>query len=167
MQLEIRLNRPGDEPAIRSVNEASFAGVAEADLVEQLQRDGDVLSSCVAVSNEQIIGHILFSRVLIQRVAGSIPSVALAPMGVLPSYQRRGVGSELVRFGLETLRARGERSVLVLGHPHFYGRFGFSVASARRLVTPFPPDAFMALALVSDAIDEVDGAVRYPPAFGL
>jgi putative acetyltransferase len=165
--VQIRLQRPGDEPAIRSVNEASFARSAEADLVEQLQRDHDVLVSCVAVSGEQIVGHILFSRVLLHGATASIPSVALAPMAVLPSYQRRGVGSELVRFGLETLRVLGERSVLVLGHPHFYSRFGFSSASARRLVTPFPPDAFMALTLVSDAINEVDGAVTFPPAFGL
>ena len=165
--LHIRLKRRGDEPSIRFVNETSFERANEADLVEQLQRDGNVLASCVAVSNHEIVGHILFSRVTIEGAAGGIPSVALAPMAVLPSHQRRGIGSDLVRFGLQELRARGEPSVVVLGHPGYYGRFGFSSALARRLVTPFPPDAFMAMALIPGALDDVAGAVTYPRAFGL
>ena len=64
-------------------------------------------------------------------------------------------------------RTRGERSVLVLGHPHYYSRFGFSNARARLLTAPFPPDAFMALELVPGALEGIRGAVRYPAAFGV
>ena len=163
----IRLEHRGDESDIRFVNEAAFGRSAEADLVEQLRRDDDAVASFVAESHEQIVGHILFSRVVIEAKEGSVSSVALAPAAVLASHQRQGIGSGLIRFGLEALRERGEKSVLVLGHPEYYGRFGFSLAAARSLVTPFPPQAFMALALVPGALDGTGGVVRYPRAFGL
>ena len=163
----IRLERRGDESNIRFVNEAAFRRSAEADLVEQLRRDHDMVASFVAESHEQIVAHILFSRVVIEVKAGSVPSVALAPVAVLSSHQRQGIGSCLVRFGLEALRERGEKSVLVLGHPEYYGRFGFSSAAARSLVTPFPPEAFMALALVPGSLDGAAGVDTVPRAFGL
>jgi putative acetyltransferase len=94
-------------------------------------------------------------------------SVALAPMAVLPSEQRRGVGSRLILSGLDWLRARNERSVLVLGAPEYYGRFGFSSHRARMLAHPFPAHAFMALELVPGTLEGVQGAVRYPAAFEL
>jgi putative acetyltransferase len=166
-EMQVRLERATDRLAVRAVNEATFGRPAEADLVENLQREGEALASFVAESNQQIIGHILFTRVVIERDAGSVRSVALAPMAVLPSHQRQGIGTALIQSGLEILRERGERSVLVLGDPKYYSRFGFTSAAARNLVTPFPPDAFMALTLVSGGLDGICGTVGYPRAFGL
>ena len=163
----VRRECTGDISAVRGVNQAAFGRNEEADLVDRLRNEGAVLASFVADQNGRVVGHILFSRTLIETADESVLSVALAPLAVSPSHQRRGIGTQLVRFGLQWLRTRGERSVLVLGHPHFYQQFGFSTDRARALTTPFSPHAFMALELVVDALDDLRGTVRYPAAFGL
>jgi putative acetyltransferase len=163
----IRREQPGDEAGVRVVGEAAFGRSDEAKLVDRLRHEGAVLASFVAQQERVIVGHVLFSRTLIDAAHDPVLSVALAPLAVLPVNQRRGVGSQLIRFGLDWLRTRGERSVLVLGHPQYYLRFGFSTARARLLTTPFPAGAFMALELVPGALDGIRGAVRYPAAFGL
>ena len=91
----------------------------------------------------------------------------MAPISVLPEHQRQGIGGRLIRYGLDLLRNRGEHIVIVLGHPGYYPRFGFSCEKARALESPFPPDAFMAMELNPGALDGVSGRVRYPAAFGL
>ncbi len=163
----VRDEKPCDRERVRRVNEAAFGRSDEADLVERLQVEGAVLLSLVAESDGQIIGHILFSRMTVETGQGSVAAVSLAPMAVLPGYQGRQVGSQMVRLGLTRLRDRGERIVIVLGHEHYYPRFGFSSAKARCLASPFPPEAFMALELFDGALEGVRGAVRYPAAFGL
>lgn len=97
----------------------------------------------------------------------TVAAAALAPLAVLPEYQRRGLGAELIARGLDLLRENGERIVLVLGHPEYYPRFGFSAENARNLESPFPPEAYMALELIPGALDGVRGKVKYPRAFGL
>ncbi len=156
-----------DFSAVCAVNEAAFGRSDEANLVDRLRHEGAVLASFVAEREERVVGHVLFSRMLIETADGSLPSVALAPVAVMPEDQRRGVGGQLIRVGLDWLRGRGEQVVLVLGHPDYYPRFGFSSERARGLQSPFPVDAFMALELVSGALDGVRGTVRYPNAFGL
>jgi len=152
---------------IRQVNEAAFGCADEADIVEALRTDGVVLLSVVAELENRIVGHILFSRMSIETPTESVAAVALAPMAVLPGYQRRGIGGRLIRYGLDTLRALGERIVIVVGHPGYYPRFGFSTEQARSLESPFPSDAFMALELSPGALDHTRGRVRYPNSFGL
>jgi putative acetyltransferase len=163
----IRRESTADISAVRGVNEAAFGRNEEADLVDALRNEGAVLASFVADQDGLVIGHILFSRTVIETASESVLAVALAPLAVSPSHQRRGIGSQLVRFGVHWLRTQGERSVLVLGHPHFYQQFGFSTDRAQTLTTPFPPPAFMALELVAGALDGIRGTVRYPAAFGL
>lgn len=153
--------------AVRSVIEAAFGRADEADLVESLHREGVVLLSLVAEREGRIVGHILFSRMSIETADGSIAAASLAPVAVTPEYQNRGIGGRLIRDGLDLLRRRGERIVIVLGHPDYYPRFGFSSGKARSLESPFPPDAFMALELVPGALDGVRGKVRYAAAFGV
>lgn len=136
-------------------------------MIERLRAEDVVLLSLVAEMDAKIAGHILFSRMWIDTESGPLEAVALAPMAVLPSHQRSGIGAALVQRGLEMLRERGERIVLVLGHASYYPRFGFSVEKARRLETPFPPEAFMAIELATGALDRVRGRVCYAAAFGL
>jgi putative acetyltransferase len=113
----VRRESADDISAVRAVNEAAFGRTEEADLVDRLRNEGAVLASFVAEQNGRVVGHILFSRTLIETADESVPSVALAPMAVSPSHQRCGIGTQLVRFGVQWLLTRGERSVLVLGHP--------------------------------------------------
>jgi putative acetyltransferase len=163
----IRCENADERRAVRAVNLAAFGQVDEADLVDRLQHEGVVLLSLVAVVGRQIVGHILFSRMWIDTSNGSIPAVALAPMAVLPGHQRQGVGGRLIRSGLDLLRDRGEQIVIVLGHPDYYPRFGFSTDKARALESPFPPHAFLATELSVNALGGIHGKVRYPVAFGL
>jgi len=163
----VRDEQPCDLQQVRDVNEAAFGRSDEAALIDRLRAEQAVLLSLVAEHQGQIIGHILFSRMTVETAQASISAVSLAPMAVLPDHQGRHVGSELVRRGLARLRERGERIVIILGHEHYYPRFGFSSEKARCLASPFPPGAFMALELSDDALAGVRGTVRYPSAFGL
>jgi putative acetyltransferase len=163
----IREEQPGDWQQVRKVNEAAFERSDEADLSDRLRQEGVVLLSLVAELDSQIVGHIMFSRMTVETAQGPVGAVSLAPMAVLPDRQGRQVGSQLVRRGLAELRDRGEQIVIVLGHKQYYPRFGFSPEKARRLVSPFPPEAFMALELSEGALAGVDGTVKYLGAFGL
>jgi putative acetyltransferase len=161
----VRSEQSEDRARVQFINTQAFGRPDEADLVERLRNEGVVLLSLVAETGGQPAGHILFSRMWIATATGEVPAVALAPMAVLPDWQRRGVGGALIRAGLGELRDRGESVVIVLGHPDYYPRFGFSCDAARHLESPFPPEAFMALELRADALAGVRGAVRYPAAF--
>ena len=167
MRQLIREEQPGDWQQVRKVNEVAFERSDEADLIDRLRQEGVVLLSLVAELDSQIVGHIMFSRMTVETAQGPVAAVSLAPMAVLLDRQRRQIGSQLVRRGLTTLRERGERIVIVLGHKEYYPRFGFTPENARYLASPFPPEAFMALQLVNGALDGLRGTVKYPSAFGL
>ena len=163
----IRCEDAKDQFAVRTVNESAFGRSDEAGLVDRLRKEGAVILSLVAEVKKQVVGHILFSRMWIDTPSASLAAVALAPLAVLPRHQRKGIGGALIRGGLESLRDRGEQIVLVLGHPDYYRRFGFSTERARSLATPFPPDALLAVELSRNALGGIRGKVRYPVAFGL
>ena len=161
----LRPEMPGDAESIRRVNEAAFEGPAEADLVEALGAGGFTLVSLVAVEVHAVVGHILFSRLRIESAEAVVDAVALAPLAVLPAFQGRGIGSALVREGLEKCRQAGESIVVVVGHPAFYPRFGFSQALTARLESQYAGESFMALELQPSALASVSGAVVYAPPF--
>jgi putative acetyltransferase len=157
---------------IHAVHQRAFGRPDEANLVDALRTESVVLASLVAERGTEIVGHILFTRMWIDTTGGPMPAAALAPVAVLPEFQRRGIGAELVSRGLDLLRhdllsGKAERIVIVLGAPAYYGRFGFTAEKARHLESPFPPDAFMALELSPAALTGVRGRVRYPAACGL
>jgi putative acetyltransferase len=164
----VREEVPADIEAIRNVNRLAFGGAEEADLVDALRASALVVVSLVATEADEVIGHALFSRLPIEtRTTDTFQAAALAPVAVLPQYQRRGAGSALIRQGLEICRERGWVAVIVVGHPDYYPRFGFSAELARGLRAPFSGPAFMALELLPGALRNIPGTVRYPPAFGL
>ena len=165
--MRVRGENGAEWSVIRSVHEAAFGGAEEADLVDNLRTAGDVLVSLVAEMEGRIVGHVLFSRMWIETPGGLVPAVALAPVAVLPEQQRRGIGGRLIRYGLDLLCGRGEKVVIVVGHPDYYPRFGFSREKARALESPFPVEAFMAMELSPGALEGVRGRVVYPAAFGL
>jgi putative acetyltransferase len=163
----IRGETPMDRPAVRAVNQAAFDGDAEADLVAWLWDEGDALFGLVAKRDGVTAGHILFSRLPIEMPNGEqIPAAALAPLAVAPEWQRRGLGSALVRQGLERCRERGLTAVVVLGDPAYYSRFGFRTELAQALQTPWSGPYLMAVELVPGVLAGRDGIPHYASAFG-
>jgi putative acetyltransferase len=164
--VHIRTELPADIPAIRAVNLAAFETSSEADLVEALRTQADPLISLVAVTDDTAVGHILFSPVTL---AGheDLAMMGLAPMAVLPARQRQGVGSALIREGLDRCRQQGIHAVIVLGHADYYPRFGFVPASRFGLRSEYdvPDDVFMAIELADGALQGRSGLARYHPAF--
>jgi putative acetyltransferase len=164
----VREEADTDHEAVRHVHRLAFGQDDEADLVDALRAGGYSRVSLVAESAGGVVGHVLFGDLPIRTDGGTVPALSLAPLAVLPEYQRQGVGSALVRAGLEVCRARGHRVVVVLGHPDYYPRFGFSAARAAPLASPFSGrPAWMALELVPGALDGVAGWAEYPPPFGV
>jgi putative acetyltransferase len=161
----IRVETTADQAAIRDVNRSAFNEEGEARLVDALRAGGYARVSLVAEEDSRVVGHILFSTLPIVTPEGTVEAVALAPLAVIPSHQQRGIGSMLVREGLRTCAEAGHRIVVVLGHPEFYSRFGFSAKLAECLKSPYSGPAFMALELVSGALEGVEGEVQYPPPF--
>lgn len=159
----IRHARPTDHPSIRSLVEAAFGQRDEADLVERLRADGDVMFELVEEDGGQILGHILYSRLWADSVN---LYAALAPLAVRPERQREGIGKRLASASIETAKDFGAHAVLVLGHPEYYPKFGFSRDAAAQVKSAYSDSpAFMALALEDGALDQ-PVLVSYPSAFG-
>jgi putative acetyltransferase len=159
----VRPATPADYAAIRRVEAAAFERDDEAGMVEAVRAEGAVLVELVEDLDGEIVGHILFSRMTTKParfVAG------LAPVAVSPAAQSRGIGAALCRAGIEALKGMGVEAVVVLGHPDYYPRFGFSTAAAGVLTSPYSGSpAFMALELLPGAL-AVPLTVDYPAAFG-
>jgi putative acetyltransferase len=165
MNVVIRSETAADHAAIRHVHRLAFGQDAEARLVDALRDGGYIRLSLVAEREGQVVAHILFSDLPIIAEVGTVPALALAPLGVWPEYHKQGIGSALIRRGLEMCRQLGHRIAVVVGHPHFYQRFGFSSRLAARLESPFSGEAFLAAELVPGALAGVAGKVQYPPPF--
>lgn len=167
--LIVRPETVTDYPQVAEINRLAFGQEGEARLVEAIRQSQNYIPalSLVALWDDAVVGHILFSRIHIQAAEKAIPALALAPMAVLPDYQNRAVGTGLVWEGLNACRRGHHEIVVVLGHEHFYPRFGFVPASRYGIRAPFPaPDAaFMVQELTPAALDGVSGVVHYPAYF--
>ena len=162
----IRNAIPADHAAIRQVVRHAFGQEDEANLVEQLRADGDALVELVAASDIAIQGHILYSPLAIVRDGEILQAAALAPVSVLPAFQAKGLGGELIRAGNARCKALGCVAVVVLGHAEYYPRFGFSSSLAESLQAPFSGPHFMALEFEAGAL-AAGGKVEYAKAFGI
>ncbi|HEV3256980.1 MAG TPA: N-acetyltransferase [Gemmataceae bacterium] len=166
MPLLIRAVTAADHDGVSHVHRLAFSRGDEARLVDALRAGGFARASLVAEKDGQVVGHVLFTDLPIITEEGTAAALALAPLGVLPAYQGQGIGSALVRRGLELCREQGHRIVVVLGHPDFYPRFGFSSHLTAKLESPFSGrPSFMAAELVPGALEGVSGRVEYPPPF--
>jgi putative acetyltransferase len=162
----IRERQPADDEAIRRLNDAAFGGTYESQLVADLRAEGLFAIELVSVDGANVIGHILMSTLDVSVGDRPLRSLALAPMSVQPGRQRQGIGSALVHEALRRAQQQGWQAVIVVGHPGYYPRFGFSAALARPLASPFSGEAFMALELIPGALKGGAGRVVYPSAFG-
>lgn len=163
--MKIRPAAPDDYAAIRAVTKAAFDTSTgdEAGIIEGVRAEGRVLVELVAEADGEVVGHILFNRM---RTDPPLAVAGLGPLGVAPAHQSTGIGSALSRAGIDACRAAGMEAVVVLGHPPYYPRFGFSAEAAAKIASPFAGrPAFMALALKPGALDRPI-KVDYPAAFG-
>jgi putative acetyltransferase len=165
----IRPEKIKDYKAIHEVNELAFGGKGEANLIVALRKSDSFIPelSLVAIQKGEVIGHILFSPIIIKSKERVISALALAPMAVHPKFQNKGVGAKLIYRGLEDCRRLGYKIVVVIGHPGYYPRFGFLPAREKGLdvAFPVPDEAFMVLELVPGALDVTQGEIIYPPEF--
>lgn len=173
MIADIREEQTGDRTQVRRINEEAFETQIEADLVDRLRESCGNLLSLVAKVDKLPVGHILFSPVTIEAVEASPPGtglegMGLGPMAVLPEYQGRGIGSQLVREGLGRLREAEVPFVIVLGHPEYYPRFGFQQASRYGIRCQWegvPDAAFMIWIFDETGLGNVTGVARYRDEF--
>jgi predicted N-acetyltransferase YhbS len=153
---------------IYEVNKLAFQQENEGKLIEKIRKSENFVPelSIVAEVDNRIVGHILFSKIII--IGNSdYESLALAPMAVIPEFQRRGIGSELIKIGMEKAKELGFDSIIVIGHKEYYPKFGFQRASRWDIKCPFevPDDVFMAIELTEKALEGKAGTVKYPDEF--
>jgi len=158
--MEFRDEALDDRGGIRHLHLASFPKAEEADLVERLHGDGDVVISLVAVEGRVLTGHVLFSR-----MAAPFPALGLGPVAVLADWRRQGIAAALVQKGLARATREGWTAVFVLGDPHYYQRFGFRSEHAESYVSCYAGPHLMALPLKDDGFPVRSGRVDYAPAF--
>ena len=169
MAVILRRELPDDRAAIFAVHTAAFArssegDVAEAKLVDALRDDGDLIPalSVIAVINEEVVGHVVCSRATL----GGCASVGLGPLGVLPAYQRRGVGHALMHAVLAAADALAEPAVVLLGDPGYYRRFGFLLAQPLGILPTDPSwSKHLQVRPLSAWDDSLRGTFHYAPAF--
>jgi putative acetyltransferase len=156
-----------DQSAVRAVHNAAFGGAAdtaEARLVDDLRADGDVIPalSIIAVLDYDVVGHVICSRASI----ADRPSIGLGPLGVIPAYQRRGVGQALLHAVLAAADALDEPAVALLGDPAYYSRFGFVPGATRGILPPVPEwGRHFQVRLLNAWDDSLHGTFRYAQAF--
>ncbi len=162
----IRAEIENDRDAVFAVNVSAFETPSEATLVDVLREQAQPVVSLVAEDNGNVVGHIMFSPVSLSGYP-DLNVMGLAPMAVAPERQRKGIGSALVRAGLEQCRQLGFVAVVVLGHPEYYPRFGFSPSSRFGIDSDYevPEEVFMAMELEPEALSGKTGRVKYHPAF--
>ena len=161
-EIEIRVEKEEDYDAIDTVLTAAFGKDKEAKLVRKLREDGLIVLSLVALLGGRIVGSLVLSRIVIKNEKGSRNALALAPLAVVPEFQKSGVGTKLMEIGLQQLKDMGEKIVILLGHTSYYSRFGFSSVLTKNLKSPFSGDAYMALELEPGVLASIAGEVIYP-----
>lgn len=176
MNIIIKQEQVKDYKITENVVKCAFANAEHSDknehnLVCRIRNSNVFIPelSLVAMDNdnERIVGHILFSKVKIKNEDQVVESLALAPVSVLPEYQNQGVGKLLISKALQKAKELRFHSVVVLGHPEYYPKFGFKKASTWGIKAPFevPDEAFMAMELGENTLDKVSGVVEYPSVF--
>ena len=169
MEVKIRREERDDYNEIRIINELAFNQKNEGKLLDDLRKKSDFnnLLSLVAETKGRIVGHILFYPIKIKNEKEEFIVLSLAPMAVHPDYQNKGIGIKLVKEGLEAAKETGYNSVIVVGHPNYYPRFGFSPASKWNIKLPIecPDDVFLAIELKKDSLKNVSGLVEFPKEY--
>ena len=164
--IKIRSERPEDSAAIQEVHTQAFGGPLEAKLVRLITERKKALIALVALSDGTVVGHILFSQVAVANSPQAFKAVGLAPVAVLPEFQKQSIGSQLIREGLTRCKQAGYDAVVLVGSPTYYPRFGFTRAADLGLDNEYGVhEEFMVLPLREGALERVSGMVKYLPEF--
>ncbi len=170
LYVEIRQELAHDFPAVYNIHYDAFGRKEEPRLADRLRLSQAFIPelSLVAIVDEKIVGHIMFTQIEIIGQDKKAIGLALAPMAVIPHMQRKGVGSLLVKHGLKKAKTLGYDSVFVLGHKHYYPRFGFTSTNKWQIKAPFnvPEDVFMGLELAENGLSNIRGVVKFTEEFG-
>lgn len=167
-EIIVRSETPEDTRAIDVVHLSAFQGESEAQLISALRESPNFIPelSLVAELNGRIVGHLLLSKVALERDGWKTDVFVLGPMAVVPSQSHRGIGSELIKAAIAKAREFNCSGIVVAGHPEYYRRFGFSQASdwGIHCNLQVPKDALTAMELVPGTLQQ-GGQVEYPSAF--
>lgn len=166
---EIKDYKEVEKVVEESFRTAEFTDNDEHNLVNRLRKSKEFIKelSLIAEDKNRIIGHVLITKALINGENKSYETLALAPLSVLPEYQKSGIGKKLMNRGIERAKELGYKSIVVLGHESYYPKFGFEKASKYGVKAPFevPDEAYMILELVPGGLNGVSGIVEYSKAF--
>ena len=168
MEIRIRQEVKEDHKRVYEINKRAFGQENESKLIEKIRKGPNFVPelSLVAEKDNEIVGHILFSKI---KIVGEseFETLALAPMAVIPKLQKQGIGGKLIKKGIEKAIELGFDSIIVLGHKDYYPKFGFQQASKWGIKSPFevPDEAFMAIELTEKALESRAGVVQYPQEF--
>jgi len=166
--IKIRAEKSDDHDAVKDLNDRAFNQSQEGIIVGKITNSGASILSLVAEIDKKIVGHILFSPAQFEEFPGITGGMGLAPMAVLPGYQEQGIGKMLVKEGISILRKQNVPFIIVLGHEHYYPKFGFEKASGYGIRCQWegvPDEAFMILILNHELMSGVQGVARYMDEF--
>jgi putative acetyltransferase len=168
--MKIRVATESDRCEILNIHKHAFGnekGPVISKLVDDLLDDETAkpILSLVAVDDNKLTGHILFTRAIITQSETSVSAQILAPLAILPDLQKCGIGQKLINEGLKQLKTSGTELVFVLGHPTYYPRCGFAPAGKQGFEAPYPiPDeysaAWMVQELNGDVLGNINGKVK-------
>lgn len=174
LKVRIRQEQPKDAKAVFDLIKAAFENDRFSDqkeqfLVERLHQSHDFVPelSLVAVFEEEVVGYVLLTKILVESDTEIHQSLCMAPAAVLPKFQRNTIGAQLIQEVHVRAKKLGYSSIILLGHEHYYPRFGYKLASSFNITLPFdaPDENCMAIELVQDALKNVSGTVVYPTEF--
>lgn len=174
MQVTIRQENKNDYLEVFNVIKEAFKNEKDSDykeqyLVENLRKSNAFIPelSLVAVDNNKIVGHILLTKIKIENNQTSFDSLALAPVSVLPEFQKKGIGSLLIKKSHDLATNLGYKSIVILGHENYYPKFGYELASKYNIVLPFdaPDENCMVISLEKNALKVISGKVKYAKEF--
>jgi len=160
----VRKEKPSDYKSIRKINDLAFGQAQEGRVIDKIREIDQSAISLVAEYNDEVVGHIFFSSAQIDGHPEITKGMGLAPMAVLPKFQRLGIGGKLINEGIHIIKNNSTPFIIVLGHPEYYPKFGFEPASKYGLTCQWndiSDDAFMVMILDQERMESVSGIARY------
>jgi predicted N-acetyltransferase YhbS len=174
MNITIRQETKADHLKVHELIASAFQNEEHSDhreqfLVERLRKSKAFIAelSLVAEIENEIVGHIMLTKIQIENENKSFESLALAPVSVKPEFQRKGIGSKLITESHAIAKSLGYQSIIVLGHEEYYPRFGYEWTSKYHIKMPFdvPEENCMVISLSENGLLGVNGKVVYPKEF--